>query len=148
MQLMHLQDESAYLHSWQTRAEMHIKWDAVALMIMSEGGELQAVFVDYLLVTGHTGLTLMSEIYDKTFVKKLNLGSANIRDHCTGATFDGQYFQLLRYFQEWWWKKGRELQQPGTMLTVLWNVSFARGTRHIAWRSSPTTSESIVKVWM
>jgi len=73
---------------------MHIKWDAVALMIMSEGGELQAVFVDYLLVTGHTGLTLMSEIYDKTFVKKLNLGSANIRDHCTGAAFDGQYFQV------------------------------------------------------
>ena len=31
--------------------ELHITGDAVALMIMSEGGELQAVFVDFLLVT-------------------------------------------------------------------------------------------------
>ena len=31
--------------------ELHRIVDAVALMIMSEGGELQAVFVDYLLVT-------------------------------------------------------------------------------------------------
>jgi hypothetical protein len=31
--------------------ELHITGDAVALMSKSEGGELQAVFVDYLLVT-------------------------------------------------------------------------------------------------
>ncbi len=69
--------------------ELHRTRDAVALMVMSEGGELQAVFVDYLLVTGHTGLALMSNIYDKTFVKKLNLSPADIRDQCTGAAFDG-----------------------------------------------------------
>jgi hypothetical protein len=63
-------------------------------MIMSEGGELQAVFVDYFLVTKHTGLALMIEIYVKTFVKKLKLGPADIRDQCTGADFDGQYFHL------------------------------------------------------
>ena len=63
-------------------------------MIMSEGGELQAVFVDYFLVTKQTGLALMIEIYVKTFVKKLKLGPANIRDLCTGATFDGQYLHL------------------------------------------------------
>jgi hypothetical protein len=74
--------------------ELHITGDAVALMIMSEGGELQAVFIDYLLVTRHTGLALMTHIYDKTFVKTLNLGPADIRDQCTGAAFDGQYFHL------------------------------------------------------
>ena len=52
---------------------------------------------------------------------------------------------VLRYFQEWWWKKRRELQQPGTRLTIFWNGSCARGTRHIAWSSSPTSSESIGK---
>jgi hypothetical protein len=73
---------------------LHIPGDAVALMIMSDGGELQAVFIDYLLVTRHTGLALMTDIYDKTFVEKLNLGPADIRDQCTGAAFDGQYFHL------------------------------------------------------
>ena len=36
----------------------------------------------------------MSDIYDKTFVKKLNLSPTDIRDQCTGAAFDGQYFHL------------------------------------------------------
>ena len=36
----------------------------------------------------------MSEIYDKTFVKKLKLSPADIREECTGAAFDGQYFHL------------------------------------------------------
>ena len=45
--------------------ELHRTRDAVALMVMSSGGELQAVFVDYLLVTWHTGLALMKEIYEK-----------------------------------------------------------------------------------
>ena len=34
--------------------ELHQTRDAVALMTISEKGELQAVFADYLLVTGHT----------------------------------------------------------------------------------------------
>jgi hypothetical protein len=36
----------------------------------------------------------MTEIYDKNFVKKLKLGPADLRDHCTGAAFDGHYFRL------------------------------------------------------
>ena len=36
----------------------------------------------------------MEEINDKTFVKKLKLGPTDIRDPCTGAAFDGQYFHL------------------------------------------------------
>ena len=40
--------------------ELHRTGDAVALMVMSEGGELQAVFCDYLLVTRHTGQALMT----------------------------------------------------------------------------------------
>ena len=74
--------------------ELHITDDAVALMIMSEGGELQAVFIDYLMVTRHTGLALMSKIYDKTFVKKLKLSPVDIKEQCTGAVFDGQDFHL------------------------------------------------------
>ena len=35
--------------------ELHRTGDVVAMMVMSSGGELQAVFVDYLLVTKHTG---------------------------------------------------------------------------------------------
>ena len=31
--------------------ELHITGDAVALTVMSEGGELQSIFGDYLLVT-------------------------------------------------------------------------------------------------
>jgi hypothetical protein len=36
----------------------------------------------------------MTEIYDKTFVKKLKLGPAEIKDQCTGNVFDGQYFHF------------------------------------------------------
>jgi hypothetical protein len=49
-----------------TVTELHRTGDAVALMIMSEEGELQAVFADYLLVTGHTGEALMGQIYDES----------------------------------------------------------------------------------
>ncbi len=34
--------------------ELNRTGDAVALMVMSSDGEMQAVFVDYLLVTRHT----------------------------------------------------------------------------------------------
>ncbi len=54
-------------------------------MVMSDGGELQAIFGDYLLVTWHRGPTLMSQIYDKTYVKKLKLGHTYIRNQCQGG---------------------------------------------------------------
>ena len=50
--------------------ELHRTGDAVALMLMTEEGELHAIFIDYLLVTGHTEDALMREIYDNTFLKK------------------------------------------------------------------------------
>jgi hypothetical protein len=52
------------------------------------------VFADYLLVTGHTREALMGQIYDETFVNKLCLTPADIREQCTGAAFDGAYFHL------------------------------------------------------
>jgi hypothetical protein len=55
------------------------------MMVMSEVGELQAIFVYYLLVKGHTAQALMTDIYDKTLVQKLKLGPADIRDQCTGG---------------------------------------------------------------
>jgi hypothetical protein len=60
--------------------ELNKTGDAAPLVVISSGGELQAVFVDCLLVTWHAGLALMKEIYDKTFVKKLNLGPGDIKD--------------------------------------------------------------------
>ena len=39
--------------------ELHKTGDAVTLMVMSEGRELQAIFYEYLLDTGHTGQALM-----------------------------------------------------------------------------------------
>jgi len=36
----------------------------------------------------------MSQIYDETFIKKLSLTPADIREQCTGAAFDGAYFHL------------------------------------------------------
>ena len=36
----------------------------------------------------------MGQIYDETFVKKLGLTPADIREQCTGAAFDGAYFHL------------------------------------------------------
>ncbi len=74
--------------------ELHRTGDAVALMTISEEGELQVVFADYLLVTGHTGAALMGQIYDETFIKKLGLTPAKIREQCTRAAFDGAYFHL------------------------------------------------------
>ena len=74
--------------------ELHRIRDAVAVMVMSEVGELHALFCDYHLVKGHTAQALMTYIYDKILVQKLNLGPTDIRDQCTGAGFDGQYFHL------------------------------------------------------
>ncbi len=51
-------------------------------------------FVDYLLVTHHTGVALMNQIYKDTFVKKLRFSLAEIMALCSRATFDGQYFSL------------------------------------------------------
>ena len=70
--------------------------DAVALTIMSEEGELKAVFADYLLVTRHTGEARMGQIYDETVINKLGLSPAEIRKQCTGVAFDGAYFRLNR----------------------------------------------------
>ncbi len=69
--------------------ELHRTGDAVVVMVMSEEGELQDVFADYLLVTGHTGAALMGQIYDETLIKKLGLSPAEVREQCTGAAFDG-----------------------------------------------------------
>ena len=74
--------------------ELHRTGDAVAVMMMSEEGEVKAVFADYLLVKGHIGEALMGQIYDETFVKKLGLTPAQVREQCTGAAFDGAYFHL------------------------------------------------------
>ncbi len=69
--------------------ELHRTGDAVAVMMMSEEGEVKAMFADYLLVTGHIGEALMGQIYDETLIKKLGLTPAEIREQCTGAAFDG-----------------------------------------------------------
>jgi hypothetical protein len=74
--------------------ELHRTGDAVALLIMTEEGEIIVVFADYFLVTGHAGEALMGQIYDEIFVKKLGLSPADIREKCTGAAFDGAYFHL------------------------------------------------------
>jgi hypothetical protein len=58
---------------------------------MTEEGEIMPLFLDYLLVTQHT---LMKEIYEKTFFKKLGLTPQEIRQQYTRAAFDGQYFSL------------------------------------------------------
>ncbi len=65
--------------------------DVVALLIMSEESVLQFVFVDYLLVTHHTGVALMNQIYKDTTITKLGLTLAEITAQCSGAAFDGQY---------------------------------------------------------
>jgi hypothetical protein len=70
--------------------ELHRTGDAIALMIMTEEGDLQVVFEDYLLFKGHNGGALMGKFYDETIIKKLGLTPSNkIREQCTGAAFDG-----------------------------------------------------------
>ena len=59
--------------------ELHMTGDAIGLLIMTEEGEVKPIFIDYLLVTQHTGYALMREIYEKTFVKKLGLTPHDIR---------------------------------------------------------------------
>ncbi len=49
-------------------------------MIMTEEGALKVVFADYLLVNEQTGEALMGQIYNDTFVKKLVLTPAEIRE--------------------------------------------------------------------
>jgi hypothetical protein len=74
--------------------ELRRTGDAIGMFIMTEEGELKAMFIDYLLVTKHTGHALMSKIYEETFVKKLGLTPKQIRQQCTKVAFDGQYFSL------------------------------------------------------
>ena len=61
---------------------------------MTKAGEIRPLFLEYLLVTQHTGHALMKEIYEKTFFKKLGLTPQEARQQCTGAAFDWQYFSL------------------------------------------------------
>jgi hypothetical protein len=74
--------------------ELHRNGDANGMLIMTEEGQLKHVFLDYLLVAKHTCHALMREIYKEMFVKKLGLSPHDIRNQCTGAAFDGQYFSL------------------------------------------------------
>ena len=60
--------------------EQHRTGDAVAVMIMTEEGELKVVFADYLLVTPHDGEALVGKIYDEASIKKLGLSPAEIRE--------------------------------------------------------------------
>ncbi len=55
---------------------------------------LQSIFDDYLLVTRHTGETLMNHIYKDTVITNLGLTLVEIIAQCSGAAFDGQYFSL------------------------------------------------------
>jgi len=64
------------------------------MLIMTQEGELKTIFLDYLLVTQHTGHALVREIYEETSVKKSGLSPEKIIDYCTRVTFDGQYFNL------------------------------------------------------
>ena len=73
---------------------LHRTGDAVGMLIMTDEGELKTMFLDYLLVTQHTGDALMREIYEQTLIKKLELTPKEIRNQCTGAAFDGQHFSL------------------------------------------------------
>ena len=64
--------------------ELHRTGDAIGMFIMTEEGELNSMFIGYLLVTKHTGHALMSsKIYEETFVKKLGLTPKHIRQQCT-----------------------------------------------------------------
>jgi hypothetical protein len=71
--------------------ELHMTSDDVATLIITEEGETKHVFVDYLVVTQHTGYARMRQIYEETFVKKLELTHQEIRQQCTGAAFDGKF---------------------------------------------------------
>ena len=59
--------------------ELHKTGDVVGLLFMTEEGEIMPLFLDYLLVTQHTGHGLMKEIYEKRFFKKLGLTPQEIR---------------------------------------------------------------------
>ena len=101
--------------------ELHGTGDAVAVMAMSEIGELQAIFRDYLLVKEHTTQTLMTHIYDKTLVQKLKLVPTDIKDQCTGAAFDGQYLHLrcLEVFSRMVVKKAKGAPTTGAEVNSL-----------------------------
>ncbi len=74
--------------------ELHNTGNAIGMLIITEEGEAKHIFIHYLLVTQHIGHALIRKIYEETFVKKLGLTPQNIRQQCTGAAFDGQYFSL------------------------------------------------------
>jgi hypothetical protein len=75
--------------------ELHKTGDVVVLLLMSEEGVQQYIFVDYLLVTRHTGEALMNQIYKDNFLTKLGLTPGEIMAQCTGAAVDGQYFSMV-----------------------------------------------------
>ena len=57
--------------------ELHMMGDAIGIVIMTEEGELKAMFVNYLLVTKHyTCHAIMKEIFEESCVKKLRLTNA------------------------------------------------------------------------
>ena len=64
--------------------ELHKMGDSIGISIMTEEGNVKPIFIDYLLVTQHTGNALTREIYEETFVQKLGLTRQEIRPHCTG----------------------------------------------------------------
>jgi hypothetical protein len=63
--------------------ELHMTGDAIGMLIMPEEGEFKPIFLDFLLVTQHTGHGLMRGIYEETFVKKQGLTPEDIRNQCT-----------------------------------------------------------------
>jgi len=76
--------------------ELHRTGDTIALLIMTEEGELKVVVADYLLVSDPTGEDLMEQIYNETFVNYIGLSPAVDCEQCTGSAFDGAYFHLNR----------------------------------------------------
>ena len=42
--------------------ELHMTGDAIGMLIMTKEGEVKPIFIDYLLVTQHTGYALMRKI--------------------------------------------------------------------------------------
>jgi hypothetical protein len=77
-----------------TVTDVHKTGDAIVMLIMTKEREEKSIFIDYLLVTQHTGHALMREIYEEKFVKKLGLTPHDIRQQCTGPAFYGQHFSL------------------------------------------------------
>jgi hypothetical protein len=74
----------------------------------------------------------MGQIYDETFIKKLGLTPAEIREQCTGAAFDGANFHL---------NSPDHLAKPhGPRFETWWSGFSVHGIPRIDWSSWPTTS--------